>query len=372
MRKPIRTGGQWMGKATYVHVPFCHHICAYCDFMRCGYYEPLVDRWLNAITQEIKDKALSECETIYIGGGTPSSLTADQLRCLFEALKPYATKVKEYTIEVNADSLTKDKIILMKQYGINRISMGAQTFQTELLKKIERVADYAMIKDRIEELHEIGIHNISLDLMYGLPNQTMKQWKQDLIRAQALPISHISLYALTIEEHSKFGREHVAPCEEELEADFYECAMKSLEEYGFEHYEISSFARNKQYALHNLAYWHYDDFYGIGCGASGKEKHMRYDNTRNLNEYIEVGPKPIQTELSKSDEMFEMMMMGLRIKEGVSKQRFYEQFACDPMEVFKEAITKHIQAKNLIENKTHIHTTKQGMMMLHNVLVDFL
>lgn len=361
-----------MTKAMYVHVPFCNHICAYCDFMRCGYLASLADRWLSAIKQEVKQKALSACETIYIGGGTPSALSTKQLEQLLIILQPYAKHVKEYTIEVNADSLTLDKIEVLSKYGINRISMGAQTFQKELLEQIERVATYELIKDRIYALHTAGITNISLDLMYGLPNQTMAQWIEDLEAAQVLPISHTSLYALTIEEHSKFGREHIKPCDDELEADFYECAMRILKEHEFEHYEISSFARNKQYAMHNLAYWHYDDFYGIGCGASGKEHHIRYDQTRNLNTYITQGPSPLVTSLSKEDEMFETMMMGLRIKEGISKQCFFERFDRELTDVFHEPIQKHLHLHNIKETDTHIKTTKQGMMILHDILVDFL
>lgn len=361
-----------MVQAIYVHVPFCNHICAYCDFMRCGYHKPLADAWLMAVKRELQEKSINSCRTIYIGGGTPSSLSAIQLRSLLAMLQPYMQPDSEVTIEANADSFNEEKIKICCEYGVNRISMGAQTFQPGLLKRIERIADFPMIQQRIQQLHEYGISNISLDLMYGLPDQTMQQWISDLHKAAALPITHLSLYALTIEEHSKFGREHVAPCEDDLEADFYETALQILKEHGFEHYEISSFARGQCYSQHNLAYWHYDDFYGIGCGASGKEHHERYENTRNLHTYIQSGASSSFIKLTKEDEMFEMIMMGLRIKEGVSDKLFFERFQCSYHEVFASPIKKHMALHHLKEIDHHLSTTKQGMMILHDILVDFL
>lgn len=359
-------------KALYVHVPFCDHICAYCDFMRCGYLETLGDKWLKALKKELQEYKISDCTTVYIGGGTPSCLSLKQLDQLLSLLKPYMKHCEEATIEVNADSFTDEKIALCQRYGINRISMGAQSFQPKLLKLIDRKADYDMIQSVIEQIHSHGIHNISLDLMYGLPQQTMIQWQDDLSKASKLPISHISLYALTIEEHSRFGREKIKPCDPDIEADFYEQAISFLKQQGFEHYEISSFARHRQYSKHNLMYWHYADFYGIGCGASGKLGHMRYDNTRNLHTYITEGACRNELLLSKQDEMFETIMMGLRLKKGIDKQMFYERFHKDIHRVYEQAISKHIRLHNLIEDEKSLYTTYQGMMILHDILVDFL
>lgn len=361
-----------MRKALYVHVPFCNHICAYCDFMRCVYQTSLAQKWLNAIQKELSTKTEEAIQSVYIGGGTPSALSHAQLSRLLAMLQPWIQQAKEITIEANADSFDQAKIAICKEYGVNRVSLGAQSFDPVLLQRMGRIADEAMIRSCIDHLHQMGIHQISLDLIYGLPDQTMAQWVRDLRKACALPITHLSLYALTIEEHSRFGREHVAPCEAELEADFYEAALKLCKENGFEHYEISSFAKNHCYSMHNLAYWHYDDFIGIGCGASGKEDHRRYDNTRNLHTYITQGPTPEIISLSKEDEMFETMMMGLRLKTGVDDRQFQSRYGCSYHEAFNTAIQKHLALGNLKENKPFLHTTKQGMMLLHEILVDFL
>ncbi len=359
-------------KALYVHVPFCDHICAYCDFMRCGYYEPLAEKWLLAVKREIQEKKIEECKTVYIGGGTPSALSTSLLEQLLELLQPYLKKSDEASIEVNADSFSDEKLALCKRYGINRISMGAQTFQTDLLKIIDRKADYATVKDAIMRIHEHGIHDISLDLMYGLPSQTMKMWLDDLSKAASLPITHLSLYALTIEEHSRFGRVGIQPCDPDKEADFYEKAIAYLQKQGFEHYEISNFAKNGCYAKHNLMYWHYEDFYGIGCGASGKSDHMRYDNTRNLHTYLTKGACPNRYLLNRKDEMFETVMMGLRLRKGIHKQTFYQCFKSDIHDIYRDAIQKHIQLGNLQETANELRTTYQGMLILHDILIDFL
>lgn len=361
-----------MTQAMYVHVPFCDHICAYCDFTRCGYYEPLADRWLNAIKDELQHKTLSPCTSVYIGGGTPSALSVAQLTALLEVLQPYVGAESEYTTEANGESLSREKITLLKQYGVNRISLGLQSFQPHHLQRMGRKCDGTMIRQRIAELRSYHIDNISLDLMYGLPDQTMAEWVEDLQQAMALPITHLSLYALTIEPNSRFGKAKLPPCDPDLEADFYETAIALLEANGFHQYEVSNFARDDHVSRHNLAYWHYDDFYGIGCGASGKENHMRYDNTRNLHTYIESGPNPQKILLTPADEQFEMMMMGLRLKEGVSDIVFKQRFACSYHDVFSAAIEKHIQRGNLQEQDHRLSTTKQGMMLLQEILVDFL
>lgn len=361
-----------MTKAMYVHVPFCDHICAYCDFTRCGYYQPLAEQWLCAIKKELQEKSLEPCISMYIGGGTPSALSESQLKTLLEALAPYTEHVSEYTMEANAESLSTAKIALLVKYGVNRISMGAQSFQPHHLRRIERSADYSMIKQCIEELRSHHIKNISLDLMYGLPDQTMSEWEEDLHKAMALPITHLSLYALTIEENSRFGKANIKPCDSDVEADFYERAMKLLNANGFQQYEISNFARDHRVSRHNLAYWHYEDFYGIGCGASGKENHVRYDNTRNLHTYIQNGPSPEQIRLTPEEEMFEMMMMGLRLQEGVADTTFHKRFDCSYHDVFEDAIQKHIALGNLQEYDCRLSATEQGMMLLHEILVDFL
>lgn len=359
-------------KACYIHVPFCNSICAYCDFVRCKYQTGLVNKWLDRVELDIADLHVDELKTIYIGGGTPSALNENQLTRILQAILPYTKTVEEYTIEANPDSLTEEKINILIQNNVNRLSLGVQTFQDDLQNIIQRKHTLTEIKQLINLVREKGIKNISIDLMYGLPTQTMDAWKKDLEIAVSLPIEHISLYALTIEEHSEFGRKHVQNMDSQMEADMYEFAIDYLSKHGYEQYEISNFALKNYESRHNQMYWNYQDFVGIGCGASGKEHHSRYDNTSNLHTYITAGASPEVLELSKKDEMFETVMMGLRMKKGLSLTRFEETYHVDFESYFSKAIQKNINNHFLIIEDGYIKTTYQGMLLLNSVLLDFL
>lgn len=360
--------------ACYIHVPFCRDICAYCDFTRCRYHKGLADKWLSAIRKEIQEELCdSKLQTIYIGGGTPSALSILQLEELLKSLSSYCGHVKEYTMEANVESLDDDKIKLCRTYGINRISLGVQTLQPSLLQIIHRHHSKEDVANRIQAIHAGGIHNISIDLIYGLPEQTFAMWKADLQEVvETLDIQHISLYALTIEEHSEFGRKNMKNIDAGIEADMYEYAISFLSKHGFVHYEISNFAKKGYQSLHNMEYWRYDDFYGIGCGASGKRDHYRYDNTKNLQTYIEQGTSPEKIMLSKEDEMFEMIMMGLRTNLGLDVHEFQKRYDVDFMEHYRMVIDKHVKAGLLEVSDDCIKTTYQGMMLLNEILMDFL
>lgn len=357
----------------YVHVPFCKTICSYCDFVRCGYHQGLADKWLQAIQKEIKEKLRNEkITTLYLGGGTPTSLTIAQMEVLLECLGEYSADVEEYTVEANVESLDDSMLDLLAGYGVNRISLGVQSIDATLIKRMNRHHDKQMVIDTIQRIHHHGIHNISCDLIYGLPTQTPALWQEDLRVLCEQDIQHISLYALTIEEHSAFGREKVAAMEEDEEADFYEAAITYLRSQGFEQYEISNFARHKHYSKHNQAYWHYEDFIGIGCGASGKQKHARYDNTRNLETYLRQGPSPSYIALTSKDERFEMIMMGLRLTQGISLSKFSKRFGCELLSCYENAVQKNIRLGLLRMENGFIKATDKGLHVLNSVLLDFM
>ncbi len=362
-----------MCEACYIHVPFCQNICAYCDFFRCRYHKGLVDRWLEQIIKEINERLTNSLKTIYIGGGTPSSLNVQQLEMLLQTIQPYTNHVEEYTIEANVESLNCEKLLVCKKYGVNRISLGVQTLQPTLLKEIHRQHQKQDIIECINNIHKAGIHNISIDLIYGLPNQTLAMWKQDLQEiVQQFDIQHISLYGLTIEPNSEFGRKGVTNIDEDVEADMYDYAISFLNSSGFQQYEISNFSKVGFESRHNQMYWEYNDFYGIGCGASGKEHHRRYDNTKNLNDYLHKGSLPTNIELDQKDEMFEMIMMSLRMKKGMNRSIFKKRFDVDVYDYYKEIIDRLVEQKLLVLDKERLHTTEKGFHLLNDVLVNFL
>ena len=358
-------------KSMYVHVPFCHSICAYCDFARVAYQEKIVSKWLIQIKEDLANVANKELTTIYLGGGTPSCLNYHQLEELLISLESFDGAM-EYTMEINPETLTADKAKILVEHGVNRVSLGVQSFQDILLEAISRKHRKKDIISCIALLNEVGICNISIDLMYGLPNQSLEQFSQDLLFATTLDITHVSIYSLTIEPNSVFGRAGVKQINADLEADMYEKAIEILVKEGFEQYEVSSFAKQGFESIHNLTYWQYEDFYGVGIGASGKEGNNRYTNVNDFTSYLTGSCKKEIVELTLDDMMFETVMMGLRLKCGVDLVKFESRYNIDLCEKYALIIKKHVENGNLLLTDSYLATTPKGMYVLNDVLVDFL
>ena len=358
-------------KALYLHVPFCSSICAYCDFSRVNYNESITDKWLTQITNEVNEISSNKLDTLYIGGGTPTSLHYAQLEQLLILLSKFNV-AKEYTIEINPETLDVKKAMLLSKYGVNRASIGVQSFNDELLKLMGRSHTADDISKCLQILNDLGITNISIDLMYGLPTQTLDMLKADLLYAVTLPIEHVSIYSLTIEPNSKFGRTNVQQIDNELETSMYELAISILTSYGFEQYEISSFAKNKSYSKHNKMYWHYEDFYGVGLGASGKIGNIRYTNKYDFTAYFDGENSKEIVELSKEDMMFEYIMMGLRVNEGICIELFEKLFEVDFIIHYQKAIDSNVSKGLIVIENGMLKTTTDGMLLLHDVLVDFM
>lgn len=360
-------------RAMYVHVPFCQSICAYCDFTRVGAHPLLIEKWLDTLEAELKEKhPQKDLTTLYIGGGTPTALNEEQLKRLLELLSPFTAQLAEYTIEINPETMSLEKIALFKRYGINRISIGLQSTKDHLLKLMRRKHSWKEVQDLIGQLRRAGLDNLSLDVMYSLPQQTMTDLTETIDALIKLEIPHLSLYSLTIEKNSLFGREGISVLDEETEAEMYFTAVRFLEKAGYEHYEISNFARPGYRSKHNQVYWHYEDFYGIGLGASGKENHQRYDNTVNFEEYFAHRWVKEKIPLSKKEEEFEMLMMNLRLKEGMELERFNAYFKEDFVSVFDQPLKMGVQRGWLILEEDRVKCSESGFPILNTVLELFL
>jgi oxygen-independent coproporphyrinogen-3 oxidase len=360
-------------KHLYVHIPFCNNICYYCDFTRCKYNEDLVEKYLDSLQFELSQRVDNfDIETIYIGGGTPSSLTELQLNKLLTMLKPYTNSVIEYTFEANPDSLTLNKIKLLKQFSINRISLGVQSTEQRLLKLMNRQHDQTMVEEVINNLNTMGIHNISIDLIYSLPTQTMDEWKNTIDETLLLDIKHISLYSLTIEENSVFNKKGYSNLDIDIETDMYFYAIETLNKAGINQYEIANFAVEGYQSKHNTAYWNYNDFYGIGLGSSCKINENRFDNTTNFIKYFNHNFIDIDYKLSTSDNMFEMVMMSLRMKKGLDKNLFKSRYGFDIDIVYQEQIKANVKKGNLINSDTNLKCTDSGLYILNTILEEFL
>ncbi len=353
----------------YVHVPFCKGICHYCDFAHTVYDQARADQWLNALEKEILYREIRpDLKTVYIGGGTPSSLNESQLEKLLSLIAPYSRHICEYTMEVNPETLTKAKAQIMADYGISRISIGFQCAQPEMLAKLGRHHTKEDVLNAMELLRSYGIDNISLDLMYSLPQQTMDMLKESIDTALSYRPKHLSLYSLTIEENTVFGKRGVQPLDEDTEADMYEYICRTLPQHGFEQYEISNFALEGFQSVHNRAYWTYRDFAGVSCGASGKEGLLRYDHTSSLKEYLQDPLKTSDIPLSKEDAMFEMVMMNLRLKEGMSLDLFQKTFGISFEEAFHGKYEQLTDSAQLCMENGMLRCTEQSWHILNSVL----
>ena len=360
-------------RALYVHIPFCQGICAYCDFTRVRYHTGLADQYLKQLARELEERVPCQgMETVYIGGGTPTALSPDQLRRLLDLLQPYLQGASEVTIEANPEAINAELIEILLKGGINRISLGLQSCDDEILKQIGRRHTFAQARQAVRQLQQAGLTNISCDLIYSLPRQTRAQWKKTLQDVLSLNIPHCSLYALTIEEHSEFGRTGQRPLDEDTEASMYFEAVRVLTEAGYQHYEISNFAKPGYASRHNLHYWNYDDFYGVGLGASGKLSSFRYDNTRNFQEYFKGHWIGETIELSRRDQMFERVMMNLRTARGLSLAGFEQKFGLPLSEVYPDAVQKGIRQGWLRMTEDRLAPTEAGMALLNTVLEEFL
>jgi putative oxygen-independent coproporphyrinogen III oxidase len=375
-------------KSAYFHIPFCAQICYYCDFNKVFFQGQPVDEYLQAMEQEMKKTVeafpAERLDTLFVGGGTPTVLEMKQLDFFLESIYKHFRFSKdevEFTFEANPNELTREKLQLLKGAGVNRLSFGVQTFHDSLLKTIGRTHRYDDVIRTISLAKEVGFDNISIDLMYGLPNQTLQQFQADLDIAFSLDIQHISAYSLIIEPKTIFynlWRKGTLPLpSEEEEAEMYEEAMRQMELHGYQQYEISNYARPGFQSRHNLTYWNNEEYYGIGAGAHSYVNGVRRANIGPIKQYIakvqETGlPYREIHRVTRMEQMEEEMFLGLRKTEGVSKQRFSEKFGRDVHEVFGKAIRAERQKGLLEETDTHVRLTRRGRLLGNEVFQAFL
>ena len=368
--------------SAYVHIPFCTQICYYCDFSKVFIKNQPVDSYLEHLLQEFHSYDIQELRTLYIGGGTPTALSALQLEVLLDGLTKNLdlSVLEELTIEANPGDLDEYKIAVLKNSAVNRVSLGVQTFDDKMLKKIGRSHLEKDIYENIDRLKLAGFDNISIDLIYALPGQIMDQVKDNVAKAIALDIPHMSLYSLILENHTVFmnrmRRGKLPLPKEEVEAEMFEYIIAELEHAGFEHYEISNFSKPGFESRHNLMYWDNAEYYGIGAGASGYVNGVRYKNHGPIRHYlkaVEEGNARINEEhLSLREQMEEEMFLGLRKKTGVSKARFEEKFGTSFEELYGQVVRDLCHQGLLQVEGQQIRMTKKGLFLGDTVAERFI
>lgn len=368
--------------SAYVHIPFCTQICYYCDFSKVFIKNQPVDSYLEHLIEEYDSYDIKKLRTLYIGGGTPTALSAPQLAFLLEKLtdKLDLSYLEELTIEANPGDLDREKIAVLKDSPVNRVSLGVQTFNDRMLKQIGRSHLEKDIYENIANLKKAGFDNISIDLIYALPKQTMEDVKTNVSKAIALDIPHMSLYSLILENHTVFmnrmRRGKLPLPKEDLEAEMFEYIIAELEKAGFEHYEISNFSKPGFESRHNLMYWDNAEYYGVGAGASGYVDGVRYKNHGPIRHYlqaVEAGNARVQEEmLTLNEKMEEEMFLGLRKKSGVSKKRFEEKFGLSFEDQYGAVVSELTEQGLLVPDRDIVRMTKQGLFLGDTVAEKFI
>lgn len=368
--------------SAYVHIPFCTQICYYCDFSKVFIKNQPVDAYLQALIREFRSYDITELRTLYIGGGTPTSISAVQLDYLLTELSRdlNLNTLEEFTIEANPGDLTVDKIEVLQKSAVNRVSLGVQTFNDKHLKRIGRSHNEVQIYSTIDALKTAGFQNISIDLIYALPGQTMDDVRSNVAKALSLNIPHLSLYSLILEHHTVFmnkmrrGKLHLPT--EDLEAEMFEYIISEMERNGFEHYEISNFTKPGFESRHNLMYWDNVEYYGVGAGASGYLDGIRYRNRGPIQHYLkgvsEGNARLSEEVLSKNEMMEEELFLGLRKKKGVSIGKFEQKFGTSFDKRYGQ-IVQELQSDGLLkENNGFIQMTKKGLFLGDTVAEKFI
>jgi oxygen-independent coproporphyrinogen-3 oxidase len=349
--------------AVYVHIPFCQQRCHYCDFNTFALEGQPVDDYLDALERElaltVQVTPPGEIETIFIGGGTPTALTPPQMERLLKMLAvafPKRSPNLEFTVEANPGTSDDAKLAVMFANGVNRLSFGAQTFNDKLLQDIGRIHDAGAVESSVAQAKAVGFRNISIDLMFGLPNQTLADVQESVARALRMDLQHYSIYGLKVEERTLFHAmqergELALPAEEE-EAAMFDFIMKRLAEAGYDQYEISNFARPGYEGRHNQQYWQNRPYFAVGAGAHGYIYGERHVNVKGVQAYIEAATKALPRltveTVSNNEAMEDFMMVGLRLLDGVKSARFESQFGFSFEQVFARPIS-NLLGKGLIE-----------------------
>ena len=358
-----------MTGSVYIHIPFCRQKCRYCSFVSFAAPE-LIEDYLEALLKEIRTLYKDEMlDTLYLGGGTPSILKAEQIEKILSLFN--FDRKTEVTMELNPENLTEKYFSQIKNCGINRLSIGCQSFDEKILNLIGRKHSPEDVENAVKFARNSGFTNISLDFIYGLPDQTIESFVSDLEHAKDLGVQHISLYGLKIEEGCYFYNhppKNIA--DEDLQADMYLKAIETLSDY--EHYEISNFAKEGFCSRHNLNYWNNGRYYGFGTAAHGYENNTRYSNRTSLKDYISDPLRKNIHTLSGQEQLEEEIFLGFRRKSGVSFGLINEKFNMDFEQKYSKILDKYTRSGHLEKTAGGCKLTVAGILVSNIILSEFL
>jgi oxygen-independent coproporphyrinogen-3 oxidase len=365
----------------YVHVPFCVKKCTYCDFATWAGREKEIPRYVDAVIAEIVRRGAEtghpRADTIFFGGGTPSMLEGEQLTRILDSLREAfpIEEDAEITCECNPETLTPGFAQAARKAGVNRISMGAQSKQPNLLQILGRIHNWERVVSAVDILRQAGFDNYNIDLMFGLPTQTVADMRETLEAAISLSPTHLSCYGLIVEQRTPICHEvksgKLSLPNEEVERDMYELVLQTLAEHDYQQYEISNFAQDGYACWHNLGCWTRVPYLGFGCAAHSFFDECRTSNPRKLDAYL-AGEEPEREQISKEEARFESMMLGLRVTRGVKDDDFTRMHGMGIREAFGKKLCKPINAGLLEWRGEALRLTRLGMDLQNSVLVDLM
>lgn len=367
----------------YIHIPFCKQKCLYCDFPSYAGKEDLMDGYIEALNKEVLEKGQNyRINSIFIGGGTPSYLTNNNLNKLLSAInKLKLAENLEFTVECNPGTLTEESLKIMKNNNVNRLSIGLQSTKNTLLKNIGRIHSYEEFKNNYLLARKIGFNNINVDLMFGLPNQKVEDWKASLEEIVKLEPEHISAYSLIIEEgtcfYNLYEKNKLSLPSEDSEREMYLLTKEILNKHDYHQYEISNYSKEGMECFHNKVYWKCNEYLGLGVSASSFIDKKRIKNIDNIKTYIEridkneevVNETHINT---KNDDIEEFLFMGLRMINGIDLNEFRCRFNQDIYDVYGDIIEKNIKKELLINDLGRLYLSSKGIEVSNYVMSDFI
>ncbi|HAZ37218.1 MAG TPA: oxygen-independent coproporphyrinogen III oxidase [Clostridiaceae bacterium] len=367
-----------MINSLYVHIPFCIKKCLYCDFNSYSNMWSYEDKYIDALLKEADKIEEKSFNTIFVGGGTPTTLSLYNLERLLKKLSKYSPK--EFTFEGNPGTIDIEKLKLLKYYGVNRLSIGLQAWQNNLLKSLGRIHDLDSFLKTYNEAIKVGFDNINIDLMFAIPDQSMDDWVCTLKNVVKLNPQHLSCYSLIIEEGTPFfklyNENKLKLVDEDTDREMYYFTKDYLSKNGFKQYEISNFAKHNKECKHNITYWMDEEYIGIGAGAHSYSKGYRYNNYPNVPEYIDATQKgnAIQNKVKVTvkDELEEFMFMGLRMTDGILKKRFKDRFKKDIYDVYGSELCELKKLGLLIEDNNYIKLSNYGVDVSNKVFEYFI
>ena len=374
-------------RAVYVHVPFCLHHCGYCDFALVANRDHLIPQYLVALENELQAHRRIfgesvDVDTIFIGGGTPTHLSPATLQNLFTLIHQHfrPTPNAEISVEANPDGLDDERLDVLRSNGVNRLSLGVQSFDNAVLKTLERTHTGDQAMQTVERCGN-WFPNVSLDLIFGVPGQSAASWQHTLDIATSLPVKHVSTYGLTFEKDTPFFRREqhgqLKRTPDELERTMYLDAIAHLTARGMQHYEVSNFAQSGFECRHNMVYWNADEYFAFGPGAASYLNGIRRTNTRSVVRWLKSWQQSEAAvedceELSNEEKAREAIMLALRMRKGLNVSEFEKRFGLSFTELAGDGLQQHIDSGFLVRQSDFVSLTTEGLLIADTVISDFL